>query len=257
MRTLRTIQRFALAGTLPLAGLLGSGSLAAAQNEPQWEPDYYESMLTGYPIEISGRSFTIEDVVHQEYRGGENEQIYIESDYATSQVSFFDDTDMPQDTIELWLSDLGDSMDSLEVVDHGVDGDVTWYYAEGTYQDLDLVYYVQVQQDVEGNVDMLESVLTPDGNLLDAVEASQSDISINGDPFMDDVDLDELEAFLDGGTFRGGDDASTPASDTTRDRNTTRDQDTGQDSTTTTTRDRERLPANNDDSSDEEENSGN
>lgn len=243
MSTMRHIQRLALAGTLTLTGLFAGDTLASAQDEPQWEPDYYESLLTGYAIEVSGKDFTIADVVHQEYRGGENEQVYIESDDATSQVSFFDDTDTPKDTIELWLSDLGDGMDSLEVVDQGVDGDVTWYYAEGTYQDLDLVYYVQIQEDIEGNVDMLESVLTPDGHLLNAVEASQQDITIDGKPFMDDVDLDDFEAFLDGGPFRGNDDQSTPQSDTTRDRNTTRD--------------RERLPANNDDSSDKKEDTGN
>lgn len=259
MNATQHLQRLALAGTLTLTGLFGGATLASAQDDPQWEPDYYESMLTGYEIEVSGGDYAIEDVIHQEYSDGENEQVYIESDYATSQISFFDDSDSPKDTIELWLSDLGDGMDSLDVVDQGVDGDVTWYYAEGVYEELDFVYYVQVQEDVEGNVDMLESVLTLDGNLVDAVDASQQDITIDGDPFMDDVDLDDLEEFLDGGSFRGSDDAATPESDTSRDQDTTQDQDSKQDSEqdSDTTRERERLPETNDDSSDGEEDSGN
>lgn len=230
MNATQHIQRLALAGALTLIGLIGGGALASAQDEPQWEPDSYESMLTGYEIEVSGPDFAIEDVVHQEYSDGENEQVYIESDYATSQISFFDDSDTPQDTIELWLSDLRDGMDSLDVVDQGVDGDVTWYYAEGVYEDLDFVYYVQVQEDVDGNIDLLESVLTLDGNLVDAVDASQQDITVDGDPFMDDVDLDDLEAFLDGEPFRGSDGSSTPDSDTSGDRDATQQKDSGQES---------------------------
>ena len=173
-------------------------------------------------------------------------------------MSFFDDSDAPQDTIELWLSDLGEGMDSLDVVESGEDGDVVWYYAEGVYDDLDFVYYIQVTEDADGNVDVLESVLTLEGGLVDAIEAAQQDISIDGESFMDDVDLDELEDFLSGGTFRDSgdnadDDSSRPGSDDSdQDRNRDRDQDEDEDEDSSTTRDRERLPA----GDDEEDDSG-
>lgn len=275
------LQRLALAGSLALSGVVGGATLASAQAEPEWEADYYESMLTGYEIEISGSDFEITDVIYQEYDDGENEQVYIESDYSSTQVSFFDDSDSPEDTIELWIDDIGSEMDSFEVVESGVDDDVTWYYAEGEYDDLFFVYFVQVQEDVDGNVDMLESVLTLEGNLAVEIEIAQEDIAIDGDGFMDDVDLDELEDFLSGGTFRGGGDEADDdaddrdaSDDDTDDRNTsdddtddrdasdedTSDQDSSGDDDSdeddsSSSRDRERLPV--DDDEVEEDEGGN
>ena len=249
MKTESRIQRIAFAGTIALSGLLGATTMALAQDDPEFEPDSYQSSLTGYEIEISGNDFVIDDVIYQEYDDGENEQVYIESDVSSTQVSFFDDSDAPEDTIELWLSNLGDGMDSLDVVDDGQDGDVTWYYAEGVYDDLDFVYYIQVTEDVDGNVDVLESVLTLEGGLVDAIDAAQQDISIDGEAFMDDVDLDDLEEFLDGGTFRDGgeeDDDSTSSGDD--DSDTDRDRDREDDEDDSTGGGRERLPAGDDDS---------
>lgn len=244
MQTMSRVQRLALAGMIGLGSLFGAGAVAAAQVEPDWDPDFYQSELTGYEIEVSGSDFVIDDVVYQEYDDGENEQIYIEGEVSTAQVSFFDDSDAPEDTIELWISDLSEGMDTLEVVDSGEDDDVVWYYAEGTYEDLGFVYYIQVTEDVDGNVDVLESVLTVEGGLVDAIDVAQQDISIDGEEFMDDVDLDDLEEFLDGGDFRTGDD---DGDDSSRPGDTDTDQDTDEDEDSSTTRDRERLPAGDDD----------
>jgi hypothetical protein len=246
MYTVSTLQRLALAGALAISSALGATSLAGAQVEPDFEPDYYQSVLTGYEIEIDGNDFVIDDVVYQEYADGENEQVYIESDVASLQVSFFDDSDSPGDTIELWIRDLGEGMDRLEIVASGTDDDVTWYFAEGVFDDTDYVYFVQVSEDIEGNVDMLESVLTLDGVLIDAIDMAQQDITIDDDEFMDDVDLDDLEEFLGGGPFRD------QASELDRDRDQDDDQDTD-DRGPSTTRDRERLPVDDDDDDDRDD----
>lgn len=242
MNTVSMLQRLALAVTIAISGVLGATALAGAQSEPDFEPDYYQSSLTGYEIEIDSDDYVIDDVVYQEYADGENEQVYIESDFASLQVSFFDDSDSPEDTIELWIRDLGEGMDELQVVASGVDDDVTWYFAEGVYDGVDHVYFVQVTQDVVGNVDLLESVLTLDGDLIDAIDVAQQDITVDDDEFMDDVDLDDLEDFLAGGSFRGQDD------DPDRNRDSDDDRETeGQDRSSP--RDRERLPADDDDES--------
>jgi hypothetical protein len=246
MNIVSTLQRLALAGALAISSGLGATSLAGAQAEPDFEPDYYQSVLTGYEIEIDGNDFVIDDVVYQEYADGENEQVYIESDVASLQVSFFDDSDSPEDTIELWIRDLGEGMDRLEIVASGTDGDVTWYFAEGVFDDTDFVYFVQVTEDVEGNVDMLESVLTLEGVLIDVIDMAQQDITIDDDDFMDDVDLDDLEDFLAGGPFRD------QASELDRDRDRDDDQDTD-DRDPSTTRDRERLPVVDDDDRDDDD----
>jgi hypothetical protein len=119
------------------------------------------------------------------------------------QISFFDDPDSPEDTIELWISNLADSMDSLEVVESGADEDMVWYLAEGEYEDTAFVYYIQITEDVVDNVDILESVLT-EGNVVDTVDAAQEDITINGEGFMDNVDLDELQNLSGGDSTRDG-----------------------------------------------------
>lgn len=248
MKTVSRLQRVALAGTIAISGLLGASTFVAAQDGPEFEPDYYESQLTGYEIEIEGDDFVIDDVVYQEYDDGENEQIYIESEYSSTQVSFFDDSDAPEDTIELWISDLSEGMDSLEIVESGEDDDVVWYYAEGEFDEAVFVYYIQVTEDVEGNVDMLESVLTLEGELVDSIDAAQQDIAVDGEEFMDDVDLDDLEEFLDGGTFRGSGDDDDDDSTRPGDDDTDRDRDEDEDDSTS--RDRERLPADEDDEDD-------
>jgi hypothetical protein len=194
MNPVAAFRRAALVGTIVITGVAGGLTAASAQVPLDFEDDYFKSELTDFEIEISGKDFVIDDVVQQNYSDGENEQVYIESDFASAQVSFFDDSDEPEDTIELWISDLGSGMDSLEVVDNGEDGDVIWYYAEGEYEDTDFVYYVQITEDVIDNVDKLESVLTVDGFLVDAVDGAQQDITVDGEAFMDNVDLDDLES---------------------------------------------------------------
>jgi hypothetical protein len=180
-----------------MAGVVGGLTSTAAQVPMDFERDYFKSELTKYEVEISGTDFDIFDVFQQNYPDGENEQVRIESDDATVQISFFDDPDSPEDTIELWVSGLSDSMDSLEVVESGEDDDRVWYYAEGEYEDTAFVYYIQITEDVVDNVDILESVLT-EGSLIDTVGAAQQDITINGEGFMDNVDLDELEQLTGG-----------------------------------------------------------
>jgi hypothetical protein len=209
---MHTFRHVALAATLAITGIVGGLMPSAGQVALDFEPDYFKSDLTSLEVEVEGENFVIDEVFQQNYPNGENEQVYIHSDYANLQITFLDDEDAPEDTIDLWISNLSDDMDSLEVVENGEEDDVVWYYAEGEYQDDTFVYYIQVTEDVQDNVDMLESVLTLDGSLIDAMDAGQQEITVDGEGFMDNVDLDELreltgdEPSRDGAVDDGEDD---------------------------------------------------
>ena len=232
MGAVSRVQRGIVAGAMILTSAIGGVSGVAAQGSPQpdFEPDYFESMLTGFEIEITDDTHTIDDVYQQNYIDGENELIYVSSDTSLIEISLFDDEDAPADTIDMWIELLAAEMDDLEVIDSGEDGDVSWSYAIGTLDGDEYAYYLQTEAGVFDDIYLLESVLTPAENLVDAVEDAQGAITIDGDPFMDDVDLDELQELVDGGSYRDGgtpesDDADDADEDSTDDRSRDRDQD--------------------------------
>jgi hypothetical protein len=193
--------------------LFGATGVAAQDDDPDFEPTSYQTIMTEEQIEISGDIFHISDVLRQNYPDGENEQVFFDGTLenelpAFLEVTWLDDSDTPDETIELWVSGLAEAedIDDLEIVDAGLDGDVYWYYVTGSISNQAIVFYIQVTEDVEGNIDMLESVLTIDGSLVDAVEAAQDDIVIGDGAFLDDVDLDDLEGLMQGEPFRDGSD---------------------------------------------------
>lgn len=211
------IRMTALAALVALSGASGIVTGSASQTHepirPEFEPDSYQPRMLDAGISVAGPVFEIEDVVVQLYSEGENEQIFITGELgdaddpvpAVLEISFFDDEDTPDETIELWVSALAEDMDALEIVDVGLDGDVFWYYVTGERDGLGQAYYIQVQQDAVGNVDVLQSILTVDGAMADALRTAQDEIEIGDDPFLDDVDPGEMEQLIDGGPFRSGD----------------------------------------------------
>lgn len=222
------LPRVVVAVAMIIAGVAASASGVAAQGSPKpdFEPDYFESMLTGFEIRISNDSFVIDDVYQQNYVDGENELIYISSETSLMEVSLFDDEDSPSDTIDMWVDLLASEMDDFNVVDQGDDGDVAWVYAVGTLDSDEFEYFVQTEAGVHDDIYLLESVLTFEGNLVDAVDEAQQAISIDGDPFMDDVDLDELEGLVNSQPFR---DATPADAGDDEDDESTRDRSRGDD----------------------------
>jgi hypothetical protein len=205
--------RILLATTVLSSAIFGATGVAAQDDDPDFEPTSYQTFMTGEQIDISGDIFEISDVLRQNYPDGENEQVFLDGTLggeipAYLEATWLDDSDTPDETIELWVDGLAEAedIDNLEIVDAGLDGDVYWYFVTGSIAGLPIVFYIQVTEDVEGNIDMLESVLTLDGSLVDAVQAAQEDIEIGDGSFMDDVDLDDLEGLLQGEPFRSDSD---------------------------------------------------
>src|SRR4051794_12795086 len=85
----------------------GSALHVAAQTQA-FEPDFYTSELTGVDIEISGSEFEITAADLQHYPNGKGEVVEIEPSTGIShaEVSFFDDSDTPEDTINVYLGSM-------------------------------------------------------------------------------------------------------------------------------------------------------
>lgn len=177
-----------------VAMLVGVAPVAAGQTQ-QFQPDSYTSVLTNYEIAVSGPEFAIVDAELQHYLDGEGEVIQMENASATNlEVSFYDDSDTPELTIDIYLNSIEVAADEFEVLDRGIDGDYYYALSRVVYQDVEIAYYVQVYEDVEGSVDLLEGILSSaDGFEADLIDA-QAEVTVGGVMFLENVIPSELAA---------------------------------------------------------------
>jgi hypothetical protein len=168
---------------LPLAGI----TQAVAQ-EQVFTPEAYTSSLSGYEIAVRGPEFEITSAVLEHYSNGEGEIVEIEGELATLEVSFFDDADTPDESIDAYLAGLENADVDHSVVDRGVTGDTSFAIVSINYEGLEVLYYVQVTGDVTGNVDLFESILSTATTFEIDLQAAQDEVTIDGAAFMVDVD---------------------------------------------------------------------
>lgn len=168
---------------LPLAGI----GQAVAQ-EQTFTPEAYTSTLSGYEIEVTGPEYEITSAVLEHYSTGEGEIVGIEGQAATLEVSFFDDSDTPDESIDAYLAGLENADIEHTVVDRGIEGSTSYAIVNIQYEGVDVMYYVQVTGDVTGNVDLFESILTTAEAFETDLEAAQQEVTIDGEPFMADAD---------------------------------------------------------------------
>lgn len=179
---------------LPLVGV----THAVAQ-EQVFTPEAYTSTLSGYEIAVSGPEYQITSAVLEHYSTGEGEIVTIEGELATLEVSFFDDSDTPDESIGAYLSGLESADIDHVVVDRGINGSTSYAIVTIDYEGLAAMYYVQVTEDVTGNVDLFEAILTTTATFEIDLEAAQEEITIDGAPFMADVDAAEILATAEAG----------------------------------------------------------
>lgn len=194
-----------------MAVMIGTAPVSAGQTQP-FEPGLYTSVLTGFEIEVQGPTYEIVDAELQHYTPGEGEVVQIGSDVVASnvEVSFYDDADTPAETINVYFDAMSNAAEVFEVVDSGVSGDYHYGLARIEYDGVDIVYYVQVYEDVSGPVDLFEGFLTIPGSLESDLSAAQSEVTIDGIMFMENVDPAQLSAALDGAASLGEAEAATP-----------------------------------------------
>ncbi|MCA9832417.1 MAG: hypothetical protein KC435_00560 [Thermomicrobiales bacterium] len=180
-----------LATVVMAASLAVSAGSAFAQTQ-DFEPEFYESQLSGFEINVSGPTFEITAADLQHYSNGDGEVVTIDSELSSAEVSFFDDDDTPDESIDAYLGSLEQVAENYVVVDRDTDGDVSYALASFEYQGVPFIYYVQVTQDVVGNVDFFESFLSTTDNFGSEMGIAQDEIDIDGSGFAENVDADEL-----------------------------------------------------------------
>lgn len=180
--------------------LIFAAAPVSAGQVQQFEPDFYASELTGIEIEAAGPVYEITEAELQHYLTGEGEVVRLGSDSAVAslEISFFDDGDSPQESVDIYIQSMVNAADELEVVDRGVEGDIYFAAAVLEYDGVDLLYYVQVEEDVQGNADLLQAILASPITLEMDLEDAQAEVTIDGLPFMDNVVPSDLVDVVSG-----------------------------------------------------------
>lgn len=216
-----------------LATTLGTAAGPVAAQGTSSSGDSYVSELSDLEVEVFG-DFEITDTQLQSYPEGEGEFVSIESPDALLQVAFFDDTDEPESTLELFVDAFSVDADDFEVIQDGSNRDQVWSLSRATLDGDQLVHYVSVTPDVVGNVDVMTVLIATPDSFLDNLEAAQDDVTLDGDGLFLEVDVDDIATLLEGG--------STPVTTETESEtetvtetatDTTSDTDTGRGSTST------------------------
>ena len=157
----------------------------------------YISELSDIEIETFG-DFEIASTELETYEQGEGEIVYVESPDALLQVSFFDDTDDPETTLELFNAGFASEMDAFELVGEGESGGVYWTMATASLNGNDFYHYLAVTPDVVGYVDVLTVIVTAPNLFSDGMEAAQEDVTLDGDGIFAEADIDALIALVEG-----------------------------------------------------------
>lgn len=147
----------------------------------------YETELLGWNIDVTGPNYTLENVALEEYPHGQGERVYITSleSLGFVEISFFDDEDTPEQTVDLMLRDFDAASRSLEVLDSGFANDI--HYALARFeleQGMAGYFYIEVAEDVVGNTDVSQSLYTLDSDFLEQLDLARSEISLEGLPFL-------------------------------------------------------------------------
>lgn len=196
--------RVAVVATI-LALTLGAVPHAVAQPQTV-DPNAYTSVLSEFEIAVSGPEFEITGAELQHYATGEGEIIDIEpvTNVGAVEVSFFDDADSPDESIDIYLASIETAADSFDVIDRGVSGTTSYALALVEYDGVAIAYYIQVTLDVTGSVDLLESLLVPAEEIEPLMTTAQAEITIDGAPFMDGVAPAQVgDVLANGGTLAG------------------------------------------------------
>lgn len=175
-----------------LAGFAGGNVATVAAQSDDIDPELYESELSGIEVEARG-DFAIYQAEIQEYRHGQGEVVSIGSNTAYVQVSFFDDTDTNQETLDIYNESFSSDVDNFEILDAGDDRDTVYSFALAEYEGVEFYYYLAVTEDVVDNVDILQRIFATDATFFEDFADAQDAITVDGDAFLGDVDVADLE----------------------------------------------------------------
>lgn len=185
----RAVRTLALLGSVVSILLAMSIGNPAAYAQPGSGSQAYTSELTEWKVEITGPDFALIDAVLENYPHGRGERITINgvSSQSYAEVAFFDDTDTPEETIAVTLREFQTTSQTLIVLDSGTSRGVS--YTLATFRMNESVtgfFYMEVQPDVIGNVDVAQSLFTLNLDFPEQLSLASQQVSIDGRAFLGD-----------------------------------------------------------------------
>lgn len=163
----------------------------AAQSGTSDDP--YKAELLDWKISVSGPNYVLENVALEEYPHGRGERIYITSvdSLGFAEIAFFDDQDTAEESIDIMLRDFASASTSFSIVDSGIEGDI--HYALARFQidqDRTGYFYVEIAQDVDGNIDVMQSLYSLDADFIEQLTLARDEIDLDGMTFLADPVVD-------------------------------------------------------------------
>lgn len=156
--------------------------VSARQND-----ETLDTALTGQELRVTGPNYALDDVALEEYPHGQGERVYISSVNTRSfaEVAFFDDADSPEQTISVMMSDFEATSQQFSIVDSGNSDGI--YYSLATFQlsdELSGYFYIEVAEDVNGNIDLAQSLYAINEDFAEQLAIASDEISLGGNAFL-------------------------------------------------------------------------
>lgn len=161
--------------------------------QPGAEPTTFETEILEWDLRITGPNFALDDVALEEYPHGTGERIYVSSvnTLAFAEIAFFDDSDTPEQTIDVMLSEFEAASRDFTLIESGEIEGV--YYALARFQvsaELAGYFYIEVAPDISENVDLVQSLYTLDADFVEQLQIASEEISVNGNAFLGETVID-------------------------------------------------------------------
>lgn len=182
MHSMTLFTRLGLLFALILSVMPDAG-VTTAMAQRSMASDVYVSEMTDLEIEV-GDSFAIDEAETSTYPDGESEFLYIEGDFSFLAVAFFDDSDDPEDTRDLFLFGFGTEMDAFENVDSDETDEYVWSLDVAETGGVEMAIYIEVVPDVEGNADLMVMLSAPTFIFDDEMLTAQDEIMVGGEPLF-------------------------------------------------------------------------
>lgn len=209
MNRFRTTLRLILTAMLLMLAMgtnLASAQRPGTGTSPSTSNQSYESELTGLEITWSDDWEMISTDVT-----GNDEIVELESDFGSLYTGFSmeDDATTARDIV---VQGFLDSFDGVETLDEGDSRGLAWSLFEGEISSGDVaIVYVEVEEDVEGDYDLVSVAVALTDDFLDQYELVNQTVEVDGISLFIEFGVDEMGELLDTGATATTDTRATPS----------------------------------------------
>lgn len=191
----RNLAAISVLMALIVAALPFGGYVTARQDD-----ETYKTTLTEQDIRITGPNFALDDVALEEYPHGQGERVYVSSTNTRSfaEIAFFDDTDSPEQTIDVMMADFESTSQQFEIITSGNADGV--FYSLASFRltaELSGNFYIEVAQDVSGNIDLVQSLYVLNDDFGKQLAFASEEVSIGGNAFLGVTAIDVAAVIAD------------------------------------------------------------